>query len=607
MSNLTIVCCLLLIAVLNSNNIVLTAQALATPAARRKAAQKARKSSGSGGFAKKPSPAITAPPKHQPITNDVYYDAQDDVAKRAVSNLFSVCAHIQDSKLYQPKWADACVQQQNQSEGDGNPKIGAVIANRNVARGQVLTLFPIHALGLRMLRQNETAKDTEFVAYDQEADGEIFTDDQKAGLRLKLNIPLDKSQPAYSLLGNRKRHVLFSMFYPEKQALPGWLGGRMKATSSPNSESSNCVTLPLPGAAPLCAVVATKDVIEGKEIIQTKQPLKPSVMDELKESVAKEYRRELSTLQMYIEAACETVESSVSSESDSSTLQQQQQQQQLGPFHQLKQQYPGLKRIHPDPDIYSIDNFLTDEECDRLIAKSQPHLVPCLVKIFTKQQLGPFHQLKQQYPGLKRIHPDPDIYSIDNFLTDEECDRLIAKSQPHLVPCLVKNDKNGQVEQDPVRTSTNTNVPQSEVPSIVKKMTNMANCNADQLEIFQVLNYKKGQEFIPHTDGFSGKFDACGFEQASRQATIFCYLNDVPEGGSTNFPEIGLAIQPKKGTAVIHFPADVELREDTRTLHQGSPAIDEKWLLTTWVWNRPRTDEMYAESKLPSLSSSDII
>jgi hypothetical protein len=140
----------------------------------------------------------------------------------------------------------------------------------------------------------------------------------------------------------------------------------------------------------------------------------------------------------------------------------------------------------------------------------------------------------------------------------------------------------------------------------VEKITNVAKCNADQLEILQVLNYKKGQEFIPHTDGFSGKFDACGFEQASRQATIFCYLNDVAEGGSTNFPGVGLSIQPKKGTAVIHFPADLELREDIRTLHQGSPAIDEKWLLTTWVWNRPRSDEMYAESKLPSLSS-DII
>eukprot|EP00985_Skeletonema_marinoi_P004260 scaffold1867_cov80-Skeletonema_marinoi.AAC.5 len=553
MANLTVICYLITIALLSSN-VLLTAQALATPAARRKAARKAKKSSSNGGFAKKPRPAaaaIAAPQTQQPTTNNVQYDdAQDEVAKRAVSSLFSVCAHIQDPKLYQPKWADACVQQKSES-GDGiSPKIGAVMANRDVARGQVLTLFPIHALGLRMLRQNsddEELKDTEFVAYDQDADGELFTTSEKAGLRLKLNIPLDKSQPAHSILGNKKRHVLFSMFLPENLAMPGWLGGRMRAASSQYSES-NCITVPLPGAAPLCAVVATTDVKEGEEIIQAMQPLKPSVMDELKGSVAKEYRRELATLQMYIEAACETVQPS-SSPSDSSSGQQQQQQ----------------------------------------------------------QQLGPFHQLNGQYPGLKRIHQDPDIYSIDNFLTNEECDRLIAKSQPHLVPCLVKNDKTGIAEQDPVRTSTNTNVPQSEVPSIVEKMTNVANCCADQLEILQVLNYKKGQEFIPHTDGFSGKFDACGFEQASRQATIFCYLNDVAEGGSTNFPEIGLAIQPKKGTAVIHFPADLELREDTRTLHQGAPAVDEKWLLTTWVWNRPRSDEMYAESRLPPLSSGDII
>ena len=287
--------------------------------------------------------------------------------------------------------------------------------------------------------------------------------------------------------------------------------------------------------------------MEGEEIISTMQPLKPNVMDELKRVVASEYRKELSTLQMYIEVACETAAQPVSSTA---------------------------------PD---------DPSSER-----------------NGQELGPFHQLNENYPGLQLIHSNPDIYAIDNFLTDEECDRLIAKSQPHLVPCLVKNDKNGMVEQDPVRTSTNTNVRRDEVPSIVEKITNVACCNADQLEILQVLNYKRGQEFIPHTDGFSGKFDACGFEQGSRQATIFCYLCDVAEGGSTHFPEIGLSIQPKKGMAVIHFPADVQLREDTRTLHQGSPAIDEKWLLTTWVWNRPRSDEMYDESKLPSLGS-DVI
>ena len=172
------------------------------------------------------------------------------MAKRAVSSLFSVCAHIQDPKLYQPKWADAC--QQNEVIVDGQSKMG-VIANHDVKRGQVLTLFPIHALGLRMLRENNgdgESKDKEFVAFDQDADGELFTADQKAGLRLKLNIPLDKSQPSHSILGNKKRHVLFSMFLPEKQPVSGWLGGRMKAAASQYSES-NCITVPLPGAAHL--------------------------------------------------------------------------------------------------------------------------------------------------------------------------------------------------------------------------------------------------------------------------------------------------------------------------------------------------------------------
>ena len=82
-------------------------------------------------------------------------------------------------------------------------------------------------------------------------------------------------------------------------------------------------------------------------------------------------------------------------------------------------------------------------------------------------------------------------------------------------------------------------------------------------------------------------------------------MNDVIKGGSTYFPELVLDIQPRKGTAVIHFPADVQYREDKRTLHQGSRAIDDKWLLTTWVWDAHRTDE-YDESKLPTLSS-DII
>ena len=116
----------------------------------------------------------------------------------------------------------------------------------------------------------------------------------------------------------------------------------------------------------------------------------------------------------------------------------------------------------------------------------------------------------------------------------------------------------------------------------------------------------RGAAVYPTYRRLLGTFTACGFEESTRLATIFTYLNDVDEGGCTYFPEIDLNIKPKKGTAVIHFPADVNFREDERTLHQGMPAVDDKWLLTTWVWERARSDESYAESKLPRLSS-DII
>ena len=88
--------------------------------------------------------------------------------------------------------------------------------------------------------------------------------------------------------------------------------------------------------------------------------------------------------------------------------------------------------------------------------------------------------------------------------------------------------------------------------------------------------------------------------------TVFCYLNSVADGGGTRFEDIDLEIKPKKGCAIIHFPSDIKLRGDNRTQHQGMPAVDDKWLLTAWVWSKSRTVSAYDESNLPPLSS-DII
>lgn len=488
----------------------------------------------SGGFASGKS-------KVSPATSTINIE-NDENAKKAVRDLFSVCSHIQNPELYQPHWADACHQASN-DEGKS-----AIIASKDVDKGHVLTLFPIHALGLRTLRRNIDAKkkkkhrrdDTEFVAYDVDRDGEYFKQDQQqAGIRMKLNIPLDDGQPASAsiLNGNKKNKSLFAMIFRE-ELVPGWLGGRVRSVS----DGANCVIIPLPGAAPLCAVVATRDVKEGEELLQGVKASDTKLLDDCKRILESVHEAELSELRSYIEMACKTT----------STVQS--------------------------------DTVAETKE--------------------GTSELGPFHQINQQYPGLKQLHKDPDVFAVENFLSDDECDRIIDKATPHLKPCIIKNEVTGAIEQDSSRTSTDANLPQAEAPSIVSKLTKLASCDANQLEILQILRYAQGQEFKPHTDGYDGPVSACGFEQSNRLATIFCYLNDVERGGSTYFPDIDVEVRPKRGMAVVHFPSDTQLREDERTVHQGMPAIDEKMLMATWVWSEPRSQGLpYDEENLPSLSS----
>ena len=217
-----------------------------------------------------------------------------------------------------------------------------------------------------------------------------------------------------------------------------------------------------------------------------------------------------------------------------------------------------------------------------------------------------FHSIQASYPNLQKIHTNPDIYAIPDFLTHDECDRLILKSRQNMQPCLVKNAETGAVEPDPSRTSTNTNIPRREVPSITQKILALTQSCEEQLETLQVLNYQEGQQFYPHTDGFNGPTSACGFLDSGRIATVFCYLNNVQEGGTTMFTKLGLRIKPERGLAVIHFPMSLELVEDEMTEHQGGVAVDEKWILTTWVWKHLKGDYRYDDKVLPGLSG-DVI
>ena len=56
-----------------------------------------------------------------------------------------------------------------------------------------------------------------------------------------------------------------------------------------------------------------------------------------------------------------------------------------------------------------------------------------------------------------------------------------------------------------------------------------------------------------------------------RLLTFFLYLNDVEEGGGTNFNKLGITITPKRGRATL-WPSVLNERpndEDDRTTHQA--------------------------------------
>lgn len=65
--------------------------------------------------------------------------------------------------------------------------------------------------------------------------------------------------------------------------------------------------------------------------------------------------------------------------------------------------------------------------------------------------------------------------------------------------------------------------------------------------------------------------------------TVLVYLNDCSQGGQTEFPAMNLKVSPRKGTALVFFPATVDGYLDKMALHAALPAIDTKYVSQVWI------------------------
>ena len=73
-----------------------------------------------------------------------------------------------------------------------------------------------------------------------------------------------------------------------------------------------------------------------------------------------------------------------------------------------------------------------------------------------------------------------------------------------------------------------------------------------------------------------------------RTYTFMCYLNDVEEGGETNFIALNKKFKPKQGTAVIWNNLYRNGIPNPKTLHEACPPVSgDKYVITKWFRSWP--------------------
>jgi prolyl 4-hydroxylase len=189
-----------------------------------------------------------------------------------------------------------------------------------------------------------------------------------------------------------------------------------------------------------------------------------------------------------------------------------------------------------------------------------------------------------QYPGLQQIYYDPPIYSVDNFLTPEECQFLINAADDSFTPAPVVGKGAGEVSH--TRTSSTCYLDRDDLPNLLRKVSTLTLKPMEHMELPQVGRYLSSQQYYQHYDAFNlDEEDGRRFASngGQRTVTVLIYLNNVERGGATSFPTLTLNVQPKQGMALIFFPATLDGTLDPRVLHAALPAIDTKYVSQIWI------------------------
>lgn len=199
------------------------------------------------------------------------------------------------------------------------------------------------------------------------------------------------------------------------------------------------------------------------------------------------------------------------------------------------------------------------------------------------------------------LNDSPQVFTIDNMVTDDECQHMINISKDKMLDSLVSDDTKGTISAG--RTSKNAWIPHNYddiTLRIGEKIAKVVNIPLENAEAFQVIYYGENCEYRNHFDSWdhngSVKTLRCMKYGGARLKTALVYLNDVEEGGSTKLNKVNIDVNAKKGKMLVFENTYTGTNiKHPLSEHAGMPVIKgEKYAFNLW-FKECNSKKLYSE------------
>ena len=192
-------------------------------------------------------------------------------------------------------------------------------------------------------------------------------------------------------------------------------------------------------------------------------------------------------------------------------------------------------------------------------------------------------------PGVYHVSCDKaELFALANFLSAAECSQLIGMIDEVARPSPVYDGPAGASYRSSY--SGDVDPEHSIVQMIERRISDLMGIEQSWGETFQGQRYMPGQEFQGHYDWFDTSAAYWQKETkvgGQRSWTAMAWLNEVEEGGETQFSRLGISFPPQAGTLLMWNNARPDGTVNHDVLHAGMPVVRGiKYVITKWFRSR---------------------